>query len=123
MAADDPKEKPHYLGHRERLRERFQKGGAEGFHDYELLELLLTYAIPKKDLKPLAKSLLSRFGSLTGVLDATQKELDAVKGIGPFSATLIQLVKELYGASLAEKMEGKDLLSQDRDSDSDAYIH
>jgi len=108
---DDPEEKPHYLGHRKRLRERFQKAGAEGFHDYELLELLLTYAIPKKDLKPLAKNLLNRFGSLTGVLDATQKELNAVKGIGSFSAILIRLVKEVSGASLAEKMKGKDLLS------------
>jgi DNA repair protein RadC len=111
MEADDSEERPHYLGHRERLRDRFEKAGAEGFHDYELLELLLTYAIPKKDLKPLAKNLLNRFGSLTGVLDATQKELDAVKGIGPFSATLIRLVKELSGASFAEKMAGKDLLS------------
>jgi len=49
--------KPHYLGHRERLRERFRKAGSEGRHDYELLELLLTYAIPRKEFKPIAKNL------------------------------------------------------------------
>lgn len=104
-------DKPHYVGHRERLRERFQKAGAEGMHDYELLELLLTYAIPQKDVKPLAKDLIKRFGSLSGVLDASQKELEAVPGLGPVSATLIRLVKELCGAYLAEQMKHRDLLS------------
>lgn len=104
-------EKPHYLGHRERLRERFHKAGAEGLHDYELLELLLTYAIPQKDVKETAKTLRNRFGGLSGVLDASQKELEAVKGLGPISAILIRLVKELCGAYLAEKMKHKDLLS------------
>jgi len=58
-------EKPHYFGHRERLRKRFKKSGAEGFHDYELLELLLTYGIPRRDVKPIAKELINRFGSLS----------------------------------------------------------
>lgn len=104
-------EKPHYLGHRERLREKFQKAGTEGLHDYELLELLLTYAIPQKDVKETAKALIKHFGSLSGVLDANQKELEAVKGLGPISATLIRLVKELCGVYLAERMKRKDLLS------------
>jgi len=109
--AENSKEKPDYLGHRNRLRQRFQKAGAEGFHDYELLELLLTYAIPRRDVKPIAKDLLEQFGSLSGIFNANQNELDAVPGIGPPSATLIRLVKELYGAYLAEKMDRKDLLS------------
>lgn len=104
-------EKPHYLEHRKRLRERFQRAGTEGLHDYELLELLLTYAIPRKDVKPIAKDLIKRFGSLSGVLNASQKELEAVPGLGPISATLIKLVKELCGAYLAEKMKHKDVLS------------
>jgi DNA repair protein RadC len=105
------KEKPHYLGHRKRLRERFGKGGAEGFHDYELLELLLTYAIPRCDVKPIAKDLIKTFGSLSGVLDAGQKELDEVKGIGPISAVLIRVIKELQGEYLSEGMKGRDLVS------------
>ncbi len=104
-------DKPHYIGHRERLREKLQKAGAEGLHDYELLELLLTYAIARKDVKPLAKELIERFGSLSGVLDAGQKELEDVPGLGPRSAMLIRLVKELGGAYLGERMGGKDLLS------------
>ena len=93
-------EKPLYLGHRKRLRERFGKGGAEGFHDYELLELLLTYAIPRCDVKPIAKKLIKRFGNLSGVLDSGQQELEDVEEIGPASATLIRLVKELQGKYL-----------------------
>lgn len=104
-------DKPHYLGHRERLRERFQKAGAAGLHDYELLELLLTYALPRKDVKPIAKALLDRFGGLAGVLDASQRELEEAEGLGPISATLIRLVKELSTAYLAERMKARDVLS------------
>ena len=73
---------PHYKGHRERLRARFLNGGSESLHDYELLELLLTYAIPMQDVKPLAKDLLSHFRSFAGVLDASLNELMRVKGSG-----------------------------------------
>jgi DNA repair protein RadC len=104
-------DKPDYLGHRKRLRERFRKNGTEGMHAYEVLELLLTYAIPRKDVKPIAKDLLKRFGSLSGVLDAGQKELEEVANIGPISSTLIRLVKETCGIYLAEKMKNKDVLS------------
>jgi DNA repair proteins len=104
-------DKPDYLEHRKRLRERFQKAGAEGLHDYELLELLLTYAIPRKDVKPVAKELIGCFGSLSGVLDADQKKLEEIAGLGSISATLIRLVKELCVAYLEEGMRGKDVLS------------
>lgn len=107
-------EKVHYLGHRERLRERFQRAGPGALHDYELLELLLTYAIPRKDVKGLAKELIGRFGGLGGVLDASQRELESVRGMGPRSATLVRLVKELCAAYLSEKIEGRDALSSPR---------
>jgi DNA repair protein RadC len=84
---------PHYTGHRERLRARFLTGGFESLHDYELLELLLTYAIPMQDVKPFAKDLLSTFRSFAGVLDASPNELVKVKGLGEYSATLIRVVK------------------------------
>lgn len=102
---------PDYLGHRERLRERFRKSGAEGFHDYEILELLLTYTIPRIDVKPLAKNLIAHFGSLSGVLDATPQEIEEVAKVKPISSTLIYLVKETCGAYLAEKMKDREVLS------------
>jgi DNA repair protein RadC len=104
-------EKPDYLEHRQRLRERFRKGGAEGMHEYELLELLLTYAIPRWDVKPFAKELIKKFGSLGGVLDASQQELEEVLHIGPISSTLIHLMKKLCEAYFAEKMITRDALS------------
>jgi DNA repair protein RadC len=105
---------PHYLKHRKRLRERFEKNGAGGLQDYELIELLLTYAIPRRDVKPLAKSLIKRFGSLSGVLDASSRELASVKGIGPRSALLIPLIRELCTEYMAEKLKRRDLLSSPR---------
>ena len=103
--------KPHYLGHRERLRKRFQQAGTEGFQDYEILELLLTYAIPRRDVKPIAKQLIRRLGSLGAVLDADLKELQEVPELGPNSAVLIRLVKEVCGAYLGERLRHRDLLN------------
>jgi DNA repair protein RadC len=103
--------KPHYSEHRKRLRERFKKTGADGLHDYELLELLLTYAIPRVDVKPTAKSLLKRFGGISGVLDASRAELEAAEGLGPASTTLVRLVKELFGVYLSARLLKRDALS------------
>ncbi len=105
------REKPHYIGHRERLRERFRKTGSEGFHDYELLELILTYGIPRKDVKPIAKELIKRFGSISGVLDASEKDLLSVHGMGHISSTLLRIIKELCCVYLGEKMKKRDVLS------------
>lgn len=107
----DKKIKPHYLGHRERLRKRFQKVGSEGMHDYELLELLLTYAVPRKDVKPIAKDLIQRFGSFGGVFDASLEELKTIRGVGLISAILIKVVKEIFCTYLTERMKKKDLVS------------
>jgi len=89
----DKPDKPHYHGHRQRLRERFLKGGAAALQDYEILELLLTYALPRHDVKPLAKNLLAHFGSFTQILDAPAESLMEVGGLKEASATLIRLVK------------------------------
>jgi DNA repair protein RadC len=109
--ADNEVDKPDYLGHRQRLREKFRRAGAEGFHDYEILELLLTYAIPRIDVKPIAKKLLKHFGSLSGVLDATPEEIEEAAKVKPISSTLICLVKETCGAYLGEKMKDREVLS------------
>jgi DNA repair protein RadC len=91
--------KPHYHGHRGRLRARFLTGGVAALQDYELLELLLTFAIPYSDVKPLAKGLIERFGSFSQVLDAPPEALMEFMGLKEYSACLIHLAKaciELY---------------------------
>jgi len=83
-----------HKGHRERLRERFEKGGFKGFHDYEVLELLLTFIFRQGDVKPLAKELIKSFGSFSKVLDASVTELENVKGMGKASALSLNALRE-----------------------------
>lgn len=85
---------PHYLGHRERQRQKLISGGGSAFSDYELLEYLLMTAIPRRDVKPLAKDLIARFSSLAGVFAASPEELMRVKGIKESAASLIVAVRE-----------------------------
>jgi DNA repair protein RadC len=93
-------------GHRKRLRERFRKSGLDGFHDHEILELLLSYAIPRIDVKPLAKDLLNKFGkNLSAVLDAPVAALERCEGVGPNAAVLIGLVPRLLGAYQQSRWE------------------
>lgn len=101
---------PHFHGHRARLRERFL-ATPSGLRDYELLELLLTFSVGRRDVKPVAKRLIERFGGLCGVLDAAPAELAAVEGAGPASAVLARLVRELATAALHERMKSKPFLS------------
>jgi DNA repair protein RadC len=84
----------HQIGHRERLRERFEKGGFTGFHDYEVLEMLLTFIFRQGDVKPLAKELIKTFGSFSKVLDASVVELETVKGMGKASALSLHAFRE-----------------------------
>lgn len=104
-------ERPHFLAHRKRLRERFLKTDGNGLQDYELMELLLTYAIPRRDIKPFAKNVIKHFGGLTGALDASIKDIEKIHGLGPSSAILIRLVKELLVSYMAERIKCKDVLS------------
>jgi DNA repair protein RadC len=85
-------EEPHYLGHRDRLRERFAHGGADALPDYELLELLLFQIIPRRDVKPLAKALIKRFGSFAEVLAAPPALLTEIDGIGDTAALQLKIV-------------------------------
>lgn len=85
--------RPHYLGHRERARERFNAIGGNALADYELLELLLHMVLPQRDTKALAKDLLSRFGSISEVLGASPARLAEVKGLGETSITHIKVVQ------------------------------
>jgi DNA repair protein RadC len=98
-------------GHRSRLRERFRKAGLSGFHDYEVLELLLTFAIPRQDVKPSAKALVKKFRSLRGVFDASPEELQTVPGVGSSAAVLIKLLKEAASLYLKEKLRNHPILT------------
>ena len=92
------REKPENLdqvGHRQRLKTRFARQGLDGWHDYEVLELLLGYAIPRRDVKPLAKELLRQFKSIKRVLDAPLDRLQEIVGMGPQSAQFLKLCREL----------------------------
>jgi DNA repair protein RadC len=91
-------------GHRKRLREKFLKSGLSGFHDYEIIELLLTLGAPRKDCKQPAKEILKRFKTLRAALSASPEELQQVKGVGPHSAFGIKLVREVAREFLKQKI-------------------
>ena len=86
-------ERAHYHGHRQRLRERFLKSGLAGFAEHEVVELLLTLAIPRRDVKEPAKALLARFDNLRGVMDAPRSELQSVAGVGEVAATALRVIR------------------------------
>ena len=104
-------EKPHYHGHRQRLRNRFLQGGPGSLQDYELLELLLTFAIPYSDVKPLAKKLIAHFGSFTRVFDASAEDIMEVTGLREYSAVLIRLVKACAEYYLKEELLARQKIS------------
>ena len=106
-----PPDKPHYKEHRQRLKKKFIESGTDAFHDYESLELLLSYAIPQKDVKPLSKELLHEFGTLKGVIDAEKNSLEKIKGISTHTAILIKLVKAMGTLYLKEKAREKPQIS------------
>jgi DNA repair protein RadC len=85
--------KPHFLGHRQRLRRRFRESGGEAMPDYEMLELILFRALKQKDTKPLAKQLISVFGSFSEVINAPEERLAEVRGVGDAVITEIKLVR------------------------------
>jgi len=86
---------PDHKGHRDRLKAKYRRAGLEALHDCEAVELMLCYAIPQGDVKPSARALLKAFGSIRGILDADRADLEKVVGIGPHSATLMKLIKDL----------------------------
>jgi DNA repair protein RadC len=89
----DGEPEPHYLGHRDRLRERFLMGGADTLPDYELMELVLFAAIPRRDVKPLAKALLTRFGGFAEVIAAPRERLLEIDGIGEGVVTQLKVIE------------------------------
>jgi len=102
---------PHYHGHRQRLRDRFLKSGLDGFADYEVIELLLTLAIPRSDVKQPAKALIARFGNLRSILDAPIEELRAVPGIGSVTPVALQIIRAAATLYLQQGSEERDVLA------------
>ena len=94
-------------GHRKRLRQKFIKSGLKGFHDYEIVELLLSLGTPRKDCKQQAKEAIKKFKTLRGVLEAPPEELQQIDGIGAHSAFGIKLIQEVAREFLKEKIIDK----------------
>jgi DNA repair protein RadC len=102
-------------GHRRRLRERFRQSGLNGFHDHEVLELLLTYALPRKDVKPIAKELLREFGNnLAAVFDAPIPALQRVGGLGENAAVLISMVPRLLDSYQSSRWDRQETFNSTR---------
>jgi DNA repair protein RadC len=97
-------------GHRKRLRNRFLKSGLQGFHDYEVIELLLSLNTPRKDCKQSAKLLIKQFKTFQGVLEANHESLCAIKGVGPANSLGIRLIKEVSDRYLKAKIISKDVV-------------
>lgn len=102
-------------GHRGRLRERFLSSGLSGFHDYEVIELLLTLATPRKDCKTAAKHALKRFKTLQGVLEASSNELCEIDGIGRKNQFGIKLIKAVSDRYLEKRLIRKDPLNNSKE--------
>lgn len=108
-----PKDPP-YTGHRRRLRERFEKSGLEGFADYEVIELLLTLAIPRSDVKQPAKELIARFGNLRGILEAPQSELRTVHGLGEVAPVALRIIRAAADLYLQQRAMEEGVKEKDR---------
>jgi len=104
-------DKKLHEGHRQRVKERFLREGLDSFEDYQVLELLLFYAIPYKDTNELAHSLIKKYGSLSGVLEADPEDLASVPGLGKNSAILLSLIPSLSRVYFKDKWGRKPLLN------------
>jgi DNA repair protein RadC len=108
---DQPSETPHYHGHRMRLRERFETAGPDALNDYELLEMVLFTALPRGDVKPLAKSLLKTFGSFAEAIHAPEARLREVNGIGDRTITEFKLIAAAAHRIAKGQLQQRALLS------------
>ncbi len=108
---DASAEKPHYHGHRMRLRERFHGAGPDALSDYELLEMVLFTSQPRRDMKPLAKSLLKKFGSFAEVIHAPATRLREVDGVGDVTITQLKLIAAAASRIARGQLQQRTMLS------------
>jgi len=104
-------EKKHYHGHRRRLKTRFLKAGPEALADYELLELLLFMGVPRRDVKPMAKALIEKFGNFAEVVSAPPERLKEVDGVGESAVVAIKLAQASAIRTAQERLLGRPLLN------------
>lgn len=109
--ADARKSTPHYHGHRDRLRARFSEAGGEALADYELLELALFRSIPRRDVKPIAKALIGRFGDLGRVCAAPPHQLAEVEGVSEKTALDLKLLQAVSVRVAREQITGRTVIS------------
>ena len=100
-------------GHRERIKEKFLKNGIDGFAEYEILELLLTYCIPRKDTKPIAKDLLNKFKTLDNVFKADFDKLSVIDGLGNNSIAFLKLIGDLPSIIYKDELKNKKLVDKE----------
>ena len=110
-AGELKEEAAHYLGHRQRLRDRFMESGANALADYELMELVLFRAIPRRDVKPLAKALIKRFGSFAETAAARPERLREIEGLGEAAIVEIKLAEAVATRLARGKIEARQTLS------------
>ncbi len=100
-----------HLHHKERMRQRYMRGGLAGFHDYEVLELILSYSHVRRDTKPVAKRLIDRFGSVTAVISAPVSQLTEVDGVGERTALLLKLFRDTGEYHMRESILGRNAVA------------
>lgn len=108
---DEHLQQPHYLGHRQRLRDKLLNNGSEALADYELLELVLSIAIPRRDVKPLAKELINTFKTFGGVITANQSDLKQIKDVGDTVIATLKIIEASQIKTLKDKIENTSIIS------------
>ena len=111
--AEEEKTKNNAKGHRERVRKKFLENGFNGFEDYEVLELLLFYVIPRRDTKAIAKELIAKFKTLANVLKADNKELKTINGLGDVAITFLKMMGALPEKIYEDKLKNEKIIKDD----------
>ena len=120
--AEEEKTKNNAKGHRERVRKKFLENGFNGLEDYEILELLLFYVIPRKDTKAIAKELIKKFKNLANVLKADTLELKTIDGLGASSITFLKMMGALPEKIYEDKLKNQKLIKDDKNKISDKEV-
>ena len=120
--AEEEKTKNNAKGHRERVRKKFLENGFNGLEDYEILELLLFYVIPRKDTKAIAKELIKKFKNLANVLKADTLELKTIDGLGPVAITFLKMMGALPEKIYEDKLKNQKLIKDDKNKITDKEV-
>ena len=120
--AEEEKTKNNAKGHRERVRKKFLENGFNGLEDYEVLELLLFYVIPRKDTKAIAKELIKRFKTLANVLKADTLELKTINGLGDVAITFLKMIGDLPARIYKDELKNQKLIKDDKNKITDKEV-